>query len=624
MNDSFDLILLRTIALEIFKDGGATFIHFLPNYNPQISTLLKKSKTKLVPFLQKYPSVFEIIENNGNFDCCGHDVVQLMDCSVVHDDIHPLLEERTSVSSESNCLLASSNLVMLLEKKLTERTLYELRKRRVKLLKRQSDKHVEENGYVVEEEEEVYMDKGRGNGSISNTRSSENSPDGGIPGAQLQWLTNKVKKELHEYIRSLPIRPTGVLPFSHQWFTEAMALYLSFLEDTIDTWIEDDACLLYIEQDDVDCNKKENIGRIRIYLKSSKMAPLTKDMLLESLDKIANRIKFILENNGPAVGGIDLGRLMSDRTLRRLTNGEDVRTMIHENPDLFRGIRVFRDNRRTKTGAVNDDSHSWYIEFNRTILNKGKADDRFDAEKRLLAADDVGSFSLTSRRVAIAMANLLLRACIHGPLGFTKNNDCKVVDPVNGIGQSDKEVAIERGMICIDLTAGVGGNVIAFGKVYSHVYAFEIDQTRADLLQRNIDSFMEICDREKIIVQCQDSIQGIAKLASELRANESRGRLARISVFIDPPFGGVYYRSKNAYDGSNLCLGENMPLKRVVATVSSLLSPVTIGLKLPLIFDVRSFAQQLEVESSSSSISIDVKVVLIKKIERQLFVILQS
>jgi hypothetical protein len=41
------------------------------------------------------------------------------------------------------------------------------------------------------------------------------------------------------------------------------------------------------------------------------------------------------------------------------------------------------------------------------------------------AADEIGSFSLTNRRVAVAMAKLLLRACIYGPQGFTKNNDCK-------------------------------------------------------------------------------------------------------------------------------------------------------------------------------------------------------
>mmetsp|Transcript_3826 Transcript_3826/g.7334 ORF Transcript_3826/g.7334 Transcript_3826/m.7334 type:complete len:615 (+) Transcript_3826:153-1997(+) len=606
MNNSCDLLLLRIIGQEIFKDGGATFIHFLPNYNPQVSTLLKKCNTKLVPFLQKFPRVFQIIENDGKFNCHGHDVVKLLDCSDSLPDGICILDHHDSILTPGNCSHVCSN---LLEKKLADRTFYELRKRHVKLLKRLGEKSKNESSNVLNKEEY--------------SRNDNYCPC--IPGAQLQWLTNKVKTELHEYIRSLPTRPKGVLPFSHQWFYDAMVLYLSCLEHKVNTCIEDDTCLLQIEEEEVKGNRKENIGNIRVHLKTSKNTTTTKNKHLQSLETVAGRIKYILENYGPAVGGMDLGRLMSDRTLRQLTNGEDARTMIWENPHLFKGIRVFRDIRRTKKGTVNNnDNHSWYIEFIRTELDNVDVDDVNGAEKRFLAADEVGSFSLTKRRVATGMANLLLRACIHGSLGFTKKTDNKVEHTINGIGRSDKDIALERGAICIDLTAGVGGNTIAFGKVYSRVYAFEIDPARAVLLQRNIDRFMDICDKEKIIVQCQDSVKGITNLARELCANNTTPYQTRISVFIDPPFGGVHYRSKNVIDGTTLCLGENMPLVRVVTIVCSLFKLTTFGLKLPLTFDVRSLVQQLNTDSSHLSNSMYVKVLLIKKIERQLFIILES
>lgn len=603
-----DSDLVRIIALEIFKDGGSTFIHFLPNYNPQASTLLKKSKTKLVPFLQGNPRVFQIIENVGNFACRGHDVVELVDYSVLDTgDPHHLTED----------MISSKHL----ERKLAERTLYELRKRRVKLLKRQCDKDKYGSGSYAEEKGQT--DKERGGRKTSD---SDSDPCY-IPGAQLQWLAHKVKTELHHYIRSLPMRPSGVLPFSHQWFTKAMVLYLAFLEDKMNTWVETDTYFLQVEEEEEkvdDAEKVKYIGFYRIHLKSSNTSNVGPN---KSVDKIAARIKFIFENYGPAVGGMDMGRLMSDCTLRHLTNGEDVRTLIRQNPGLFKGFRIFHGSQRTKKSVLCNDKHSWYIEFDRTSLKSVAVDDdRKYVEKHLLAADEIGSFSLTNRRVAAAMAKLLLRACIYGPQGFTKNNDCKrVVDTMkDGIRRSAKEITDEKGAICIDLTAGIGGNVIAFGNFFSRVYAFEIDPVRADLLQRNIDSFMGMQDKEKIIVQCRDSIQGMAELASELCATESTPDLARISIFIDPPFGGLHYRSANMSDGASLCLGENMPLTRVIAMVSSLFTPVTIGLKLPLNFDVRSLVEQLNTESSNSFETNDLNVVLIKKIERQMFAILQS
>ena len=54
----------------------------------------------------------------------------------------------------------------------------------------------------------------------------------------------------------------------------------------------------------------------------------------------------------------------------------------------------------------------------------------------------------------------------------------------------------------------------------------------------------------------------------------------------------------NANDTTSLNLREDMPLARVIAIVSCKLSPVTIGLKLPLHFDVASLIKQAKQETA--------------------------
>ena len=72
-----------------------------------------------------------------------------------------------------------------------------------------------------------------------------------------------------------------------------------------------------------------------------------------------------------------------------------------------------------------------------------------------------------------------------------------------------------------------------------------------------------------------------------------------------------------------------MPLARVIAIVSCYLSPFTIGLKLPLHFDVASLASHAKQEAAVAGESpqflgnsLDMRTLNIKKMERQLFVII--
>ena len=71
----------------------------------------------------------------------------------------------------------------------------------------------------------------------------------------------------------------------------------------------------------------------------------------------------------------------------------------------------------------------------------------------------------------------------------------------------------------------------------------------------------------------------------------------------------------------------HMPLARVIFIISCQLSPVTIGLKMLLYFDVDSLVSQATKQEAAVACespqslknSLDVRTLIIKKIERQLF-----
>jgi len=49
------------------------------------------------------------------------------------------------------------------------------------------------------------------------------------------------------------------------------------------------------------------------------------------------------------------------------------------------------------------------------------------------------------------------------------------------------------------------------------------------------------------------------------KSDDSQNRsfaLPRVAVFVDPPFGGIHYKSTNANETTSLNLGEDMPLAR--------------------------------------------------------------
>ena len=140
----------------------------------------------------------------------------------------------------------------------------------------------------------------------------------------------------------------------------------------------------------------------------------------------------------------------------------------------------------------------------------------------------------------------------------------------------------------IDYTAGVGGNIFSFSKYFNYVYAIEIDETRANYLQNNIN----IYNLKNINVINDSSI------------NFNNNDMLAINpnvIFIDPPWGGSYYR-KN--DLLKLSLSD-VPIEELVFDIFNKFSTIEINpfdsysnrvvvLKLPKNYDIEYFYNYLK------------------------------
>ena len=623
--------LLRILICEIAKDGGVTLVNSLPISNPLISAHLnsknlKKEKIKLVAFLEAYPRTFQVDTTGKN------QIVRLLDSDIDTDHVRPGKLAKEAVAVKFKIQLKA-------KKELADKTMYELQKRLSKY-KRRSKVH--------------RSSKIEGESCATMTMHD-------VPGAQIEWLTKKVQNELHRYTRALSkkVRPTGVVPFSNGWLAVAKTLYVDFLNEMC-SYCSIDADIVKTPDaplTDAYCEALHGVilsiqtcpseaGQHRVHF-----VPMPNHQMQgcgskeKKIERIAKRVKNVLQNNAPPIGGMDFGMLLRDQQLRSLTGGMDVRKLIEDHTGLFQGLRVFQDKNRgcrSKVGIGSDGDRcnfTWYIEIvkeNHAMNSDNGRDlveDSICNDKSRMAADEVGTFSLTKPRLATAMAKMIWRACKYGHLGKLDENESD--SQATSIATASQRDFSDE-MVCIDITASVGGNTIAFAKVCSRVYAYEIDKLRVEYLKRNIVSFLDAADRSKVVVECTDSMEAIQKLAKVLRPilvgsihNDTPFILPRVAVFVDPPFGGIHYRSMESNGCASLNLGEDMPLTRVVAIVSNHLSPVTIGLKLPLHFDVASFVAQAKEETLSARNSplslptpLSMKTLIIKKMERQLFVIL--
>lgn len=124
-----------------------------------------------------------------------------------------------------------------------------------------------------------------------------------------------------------------------------------------------------------------------------------------------------------------------------------------------------------------------------------------------------------------------------------------------------------------DATAGVGGNTISFCSEFKHVNAIEIDNTRFEYLQNNLNVY-GITNVDLFKNDCLDVLHIIDK---------------HDVIYIDPPWGGRDYKQ---YDKLKLSISDmSIELLCVRLMDKSYMKsvPNLIVLKLPLNYNIKHF-----------------------------------
>lgn len=121
-----------------------------------------------------------------------------------------------------------------------------------------------------------------------------------------------------------------------------------------------------------------------------------------------------------------------------------------------------------------------------------------------------------------------------------------------------------------DATANVGGNTISFAKRFNKVNSVEINTQTAKALQNNINVY----GLSNVSVYNKSYLSVINELKQDV-------------LFMDPPWGGVDYKSK---DKIMLYLDE-VPIHDVINRLIN--KPILIVLKIPNNFDIELFKKNI-------------------------------
>jgi len=121
-------------------------------------------------------------------------------------------------------------------------------------------------------------------------------------------------------------------------------------------------------------------------------------------------------------------------------------------------------------------------------------------------------------------------------------------------------------LVVTDATANIGGNVISFSKHFKSVNAVEISLFHFSVLQNNV----EVYKRENVSTYCDDYLLVAPELKQDI-------------IFLDPPWGGVGYKSKKSL---NLYLS-GTPVEEIVNRISTMARMIV--LKVPSNFDFKNF-----------------------------------
>ena len=645
-----EITLIQAIATEINRDGGCSHVNALPDYddNKRMPSLLRRLDSLSGPAASRYKR-FRSEMKLLTFLECHPDIFQLTDRSTPPHRVK-LLPKGEKIVFTSGLGEENNDIVEKAASDLENRLEYVLRARTAKLSRRRQRLE-----------------------GIANNDLSKNIPEGDIvEAAPVEWLARKCAKELHLYIRLLPERPMGLEIKSEAWFILAISLLLSFLQERKKNYKPMDyenlrSVFSVVERAPENKTSGRKATRFMVNLNGDNTTPSSISVISKKslpsyhessltatlISQVSKRVTFLVHNFSPPVGGMNVGgKILDDQELRRMLVGRDLIKIAQENSEEFQNVEFYQDDERNGEWFVRSRFSQEHNKYTKSIKQENKT---------LLEVDEVGAYSVTDAKSAMIMAHTLLHFLL-------KSRISRKMAP-----QNDKEDS-KISPICIDLTSGCGGNTIACAKVFPSVIAFEVDPCRAEILCRNLELRLgngrcsrhnsEVSPKIKIVsnveVNCCDSIRGMPEIAARFRSQPSSHAYINLNkvitdssstaaalnnehpplaAILDPPWGGIHYRlrhrrnerERNAEEDFGLMLyeedGKQMSLSSAVLHVALYLSPLILGIKLPLTFDVRSFMNRLNRDNTiitpeGKYKSVQFHIVSVKKLGKQLFVVM--
>lgn len=166
-----------------------------------------------------------------------------------------------------------------------------------------------------------------------------------------------------------------------------------------------------------------------------------------------------------------------------------------------------------------------------------------DSVRQRIRFDDVSLYSVTDQHTAKAIATFCSR--------------------LDGIGPASS---------LTDGTACIGGNTLAFARVFARVHAIELDPTRHEMLVDNLRLLLDARHAVRVKTRCADYTAVFAEMGQDV-------------VFLDPPWGGKTYKRLSRVE---LALG-----KMGLGTLCHALLPRCryVVVKVPLNFDALGLAK---------------------------------
>lgn len=132
-------------------------------------------------------------------------------------------------------------------------------------------------------------------------------------------------------------------------------------------------------------------------------------------------------------------------------------------------------------------------------------------------------------------------------------------------------------LVITEMTAGVGGNILNFANYFRYVNGIEIDPTRCQYLQSNI----ELYGFPNVNYYCDDAVKLLIK----------EDNLVQDIVFFDPPWGGKDYKK---FTNLKLQFGtESDPIETICKLLLAKPRTQMIVLKLPNNYDYEYFTSEL-------------------------------